>query len=399
MRRRRAETPDRLLPCGAMALKVSRRTDIAPFFVMEVMRAADEREAAGGDVLHLEVGQPATPAPKPARDAAIAAIETEVLGYTSAVGIEPLRQRLVRHYRDWYGIDVPVDRFVITMGASGAFSLAFLACFEAGDRVVVPSPGYPCYRNTLAALDVEVVDLPVGPDTRFQPSPELLAEVGPIDGLVVASPSNPTGTMLLPDELAALVGWCRDNELRLVSDEIYHGISYGTAAPTAAAHWNDAVVVNSFSKYFSMTGWRLGWLLLPDELVSPVERLAQNATIAAPTVSQWAALGAFDATDELEQNVARYAENRRILLEGLPEAGLDRLAPADGAFYIYADVSELTDDSQELCREWLLDLGIAATPGIDFDPRRGHQFVRFSFAGEPSEMTATVARLRGWAAG
>jgi len=216
---------------------------------------------------------------------------------------------------------------------------------------------------------------------------------------VVASPSNPTGTMLLPDELAALVGWCRDNEVRLVSDEIYHGISYGTAAPTAAAHWNDAVVVNSFSKYFSMTGWRLGWLLLPDELVSPVERLAQNATIAAPTVSQWAALGAFDATDELEQNVARYAENRRILLEGLPEAGLDRLAPADGAFYIYADVSELTDDSQELCREWLLDLGIAATPGIDFDPRRGHQFVRFSFAGEPSEMTATVARLRGWAAG
>ncbi len=380
-----------------MALKVSRRTDIAPFFVMEVMRAADEREEAGGDVLHLEVGQPATPAPKLAREAAIAAIDNEVLGYTSAVGIEPLRKRLARHYREWYDVDVSPDRFVVTMGASGAFTLAFLACFEAGDKVVVPSPGYPCYRNTLSALDVEVVDLAVGPETRFQPSPELLATLGPIDGLVVASPSNPTGTMLLPDELAALVGWCRDNGVRLISDEIYHGITYGTPAPTAAHHWADAVVVNSFSKYFSMTGWRLGWLLLPENLVSPVERLAQNATVAAPTVSQWAALGAFEATEELEDNISRYAENRRILLTGLPDAGLDRLAPADGAFYVYADVSHITDDSQELCRRWLLDLGIAATPGIDFDPQRGHEYVRFSFAGDPSEMEATIERLRSWA--
>ncbi len=379
-----------------MARKVSSRTDIAPFFVMEVMRAADEREAAGGDVLHLEVGQPSTPAPQGARAAAIRAIKNDVLGYTSAVGIAPLRERLSTHYSEWYGIDVPPDRIVITMGASGAFTLAFLACFEAGDRVVVPSPGYPCYRNTLKALDVEVVDLPVGPDTRFQPSPELLEELGPIDGLVVASPSNPTGTMLLPDELADLVSWCRTRQVRLISDEIYHGITFGTAAPTAASHWSEAVVVNSFSKYFSMTGWRLGWLVLPPNLVSPVERLAQNATVAAPTVSQHAALGAFDSIEELEANISRYAENRAILLDGLPRAGLDRLAPADGAFYIYADVSHLTDDSQALCREWLLDLGVAATPGIDFDPARGHRHVRFSFAGNPADMRETVTRLCGW---
>ncbi|MDG2112340.1 MAG: aminotransferase class I/II-fold pyridoxal phosphate-dependent enzyme [Actinomycetota bacterium] len=379
-----------------MALKVSSRTDIPPFFVMEVMRAADERAATGGDVLHLEVGQPASSAPAGARKAAIAAIETDVLGYTAAVGIAPLRKRLSEHYLDWYDTAIDPDRIVLTMGASGAFTLAFLACFEAGDRVVVPSPGYPCYRNTLRALDVEVVDLHVDETTRFQPSPELLERLGPIDGLVVASPSNPTGTMLLPDELEALVRWCRDSDVRLISDEIYHGITYGTAAPTAASHWSEAVVVNSFSKYFSMTGWRLGWLVLPPDLVSPVERLAQNATVAPPTVSQHAALGAFDSIAELESNVERYAENRRLLLDGLPKAGLDRLAPADGAFYVYADVSSITDDSQNLCREWLLDLGVAATPGIDFDPSHGHRYVRFSFAGAPADMSATVERLAQW---
>ena len=379
-----------------MALKVSSRTDIAPFFVMEVMRAADERAAAGGDVLHLEVGQPATSAPSGARRAAIDAIQNDVLGYTAAVGIAPLRERLSQHYQEWYRIDVDPSRIVLTMGASGAFTLAFLACFEPGDRVVVPSPGYPCYRNTLRALGIEVIDLPVGPDTRFQPSPELLDALGPVDGLVVASPSNPTGTMLLPAELEALVAWCRNHDVRLISDEIYHGITYGTPAPTAVAHWDESVVVNSFSKYFSMTGWRLGWLVLPDHLVAPVERLAQNATVAPPTVSQHAALGAFDSLDELEDNVARYATNRRILLDGLPLAGLDQLAPADGAFYVYADVRHLTQDSQALCREWLLELGVAATPGIDFDPARGHQYVRFSFAGSTDDMTATVDRLRGW---
>jgi aspartate/methionine/tyrosine aminotransferase len=376
-----------------MALRSSSRGDIAPFYVMEVMRAADEREAAGGDVLHLEVGQPATAAPSGAREAAHRAIDAGVLGYTSARGILALRERLARHYLDWYNHEVDPDHIVITQGASGAFTLAFLACFDVGARVVVPSPGYPCYRNTLTALGVEVIDLPVGPETRFQPAPEQLDALGPIDGLVVASPSNPTGTMLLPDELSDLVQWCRANDVRLVSDEIYHGITYGTAAPTAIAEWSEAVVVNSFSKYFSMTGWRLGWLVLPPELVGPVERLAQNATVAAPTISQHAALGAFDSIDELESNIVRYRANRQILLDGLPTVGLDRLAPADGAFYIYANVDHITDDSQVLARQWLLEHGIAATPGIDFDPNYGHKYIRFSFAGSSDDMRATIDRL------
>jgi aspartate/methionine/tyrosine aminotransferase len=377
-----------------MPLPTASRGDIAPFYVMEVMRAAAEREAAGGDILHLEVGQPATAAPSGARAAAHRAIDADVLGYTSAVGLPALRERLAQHYTDWYDHEIDPDHIVITQGASGAFTLAFLACFDVGAKVVVPSPGYPCYRNTLTALGVDVVDLPVGPDTRFQPSPEQLDQLGPIDGLVVASPSNPTGTMLLPAELRTLVDWCRANDVRLISDEIYHGITYGTAAPTAAKEWSEAVVVNSFSKYVSMTGWRLGWLVLPPNLVAPVERLAQNATVAAPTISQHAALGAFDSIDELEANIDRYRTNRQILLQGLPTVGIDRLAPADGAFYVYANVDHLTNDSQTLARQWLVEHGIAATPGIDFDPANGHRYIRFSFAGSSDDMRATIERLR-----
>jgi len=377
-------------------LKISERADIAPFFVMEMMRAAAQREAAGGDVVHMEVGQPSTPAPSGARAAAKAAIDGDVLGYTSAVGIEPLRQRLAQHYADWYGHDTDADRIVVTQGASGAFTLAFLACFEAGDRVAVTSPGYPCYRNTLEALDIEVIEIAVTPETGFRLTAEAVESAGSLDGLVVASPANPTGTMLMADELGRLARWCHDSGVRLVSDEIYHGITYGTRAATAAAHSPSAVVVNSFSKYFSMTGWRLGWLLLPPDLVSPVERLAQNATIAAATVSQYAALGAFDSIDELEANVARYTANRRILLKGLPSAGIDRIAPPDGAFYIYANVDHLTDDSAELAAKWLAELGIATTPGIDFDPAEGHRYIRFSFAGSNDDMNQTVERLAGW---
>jgi len=378
-------------------LKVSTRADIAPFFVMEMMRAAAEREAAGGDVVHMEVGQPSTPAPAGARAAAKAAIDSDVLGYTSAVGIEPLRRRLAQHYADWYGLSVDADCLVVTQGASGAFTLAFLSCFEAGDRVAVTAPGYPCYRNTLEALDVEVVEIPVTHETGFRLTTAMLEEAGELDGLVVASPANPTGTMLRPAELDELARWCHAAGVRLISDEIYHGISYGTPAATAAASSPSAVVVNSFSKYFSMTGWRLGWLLLPPDLVSPVERLAQNATIAAATVSQHAALGAFDSIDELEANVARYAANREILLDGLPAAGLDRIAPPDGAFYLYANVDHLTHDSAELAARWLADLGIATTPGIDFDPAEGHRYIRFSFAGSNDDMTQTVKRLTAWA--
>ena len=379
-----------------MAIAPSNRSNIPPFYVMEVMRSAAARENAGKEVLHLEVGQPSTPAPSGARRNAIDAIENEILGYTSALGMDSLRERLHRHYLEWYNTDIPSSRIAITMGASGAFTLAFLACFEPGDRVVVPTPGYPCYRNVLRALGVEVIDLPVGPETRFQPSPDGLESLGQIDGLVVASPSNPTGTMLLENELVELINWCKENEVRLISDEIYHGVTYGNEAPTAAAYWDEAVVVNSFSKYFSMTGWRVGWLVLPQALVSPVERLAQNAFIAAASVSQHAALGAFESQDELEVNLARYSVNRRILLEGLPTIGIDKLAPADGAFYIWAQVDHLCDDSQSLAQQWLNELGIAVTPGIDFDPTEGHRFIRFSFAGSTQEALATVEKLSNW---
>jgi|TARA_B110000438_G_scaffold38511_1_gene38279 aspartate/methionine/tyrosine aminotransferase len=380
-----------------MAIKVSSRTDISPFHVMEVMRAAADREARGEPVLHLEVGQPSSRAPMQARIAAIRAIENDVLGYTSAVGIRELRERISEHYLAWYKTDIDPDRVVLTMGASGAFTLAFLACFEVGDRVVVPSPGYPCYRNTLKALGIEVVDLQVGPETRFQPSSSMLDDLGSIDGLVIASPSNPTGTMLLPDELQSLISWCRSHDVRLISDEIYHGITFGLSASSAISQWDQAVVVNSFSKYFSMTGWRLGWLILPENLISPVERLAQNAYIAAPSISQYAALGAFDSLDELENNIASYARNRKMLIEGLPLLGITKLAPADGAFYVYADVSAFTTDSQKLAASWLEDFSIATTPGIDFDLQNGHKYIRFSFAGSAEDIKETLRRLNTWA--
>ena len=374
----------------------SRRGAIPPFYVMEVMRATAEREAAGGEVLHLEVGQPSTPAPALARAAAKRAIDDDVLGYSTALGIEPLRHRIASHYADWYGADVDPARVAVTMGASGGCVLAFLSCFDAGDRVAVLSPGYPCYRNMLQAFDVDVVDVPVDAATRFQPTPEILDAHLPLDGLVVASPSNPTGTMIGAAEMDALLAWCSTNDVRLISDEIYHGICFDSPGVTAWRPDGDAVVVNSFSKYFSMTGWRLGWLLSPASLAEPIERLAQNLFIAAPSVSQWAGLAAFDAVDELEANVDRYRTNREILLSGLPEAGLDRLAPADGAFYVWAATDHLAADSQELCATWLADLGLAATPGVDCDPIRGHRFVRFSFAGSSEDMTRAVERLTAW---
>lgn len=377
----------------------ARRADIAPFYVMEVMRAAAERAATGADVLHLEVGQPATAAPRGVIAAAHAALDSDVLGYSAALGFAPLRHRIAHHYDEWYGVAVDPGEVMVTMGASGGCVLAFLAAFDPGDRVVVATPGYPCYRNMLQAFGVSVVDLPVEADTRFQPTPELLEQLGPVDGLVVASPSNPSGTMLGDQELAALTRWCDDTGVRLVSDEIYHGITFGRPAGTARAHTTDAVVVNSFSKYFSMTGWRIGWMLVPQELQAPVERLAQNLFIAAPTISQLAALAAFDCHDELRANVARYAHNRELLLDGLRAVGLDRLAPADGAFYVYADVSHLTDDSQALCARWLTELGVAATPGVDFDPQRGHRYVRFSFAGETEEIVEAIGRLGSRTAG
>ena len=380
-----------------MALKVARRGDVPPFFVMEVMRAAAERMATGADVLHMEVGQPATPAPLGARQAAHAALDGDLLGYTVALGIAPLRAAIACHYRERYGIDLDPARVAVTTGSSAGFVLSFLACFEPGDRVALAEPGYPCYRNILGALGIEAVGLPVDHNDRYQPSVAMLeAQEKPIDGLILASPSNPTGTMVSPEELAALAGCCRDRGIRLISDEIYHGITYGRREATAVACNDDAVVINSFSKYFSMTGWRIGWMIVPEDLLRPVERLAQNLYISAPTLSQHAALAAFDCRGELDGHVATYAANRDLLMRELPKAGFEHLSQPDGAFYIYADVGHMTDDADALCREILASTGVAITPGIDFDPVRGRRAVRFSYAGSTADMAEAARRLALW---
>ena len=361
---------------------------------MEVSRAAHERELATGDVLHLEVGQPETGAPATAVAAARAALDAGApLGYTNANGTVELRGRIVRHYLETHGLDLDPEQIVITVGASIGCVLAFLAAFDPDDRVAVCEPGYPCYRQMLTSLGVEVVPVPIGAATRYQPTPELLDAVGPLDGLVLASPSNPTGSVLMPSELDALAEWCDRNDVRLVADEIYHGITFDRPAPTACSTDIGAIVVNSFSKYFSMTGWRLGWLVVPEELVRPLELLAQNLVICAPTISQVAGLAAFEATDELDGHVRRYATNRDIVVAGLADMGCADVAPAEGAFYAYADVSHLTDDSEELCGRWLDELGVAVTPGIDFDPPRGRHTVRLSFSRSTASVTEAMARL------
>lgn len=374
----------------------SKRSQVPPFYVMEVMRAAETMERSGTPVLHLEVGQPSTAAPSGVLAAASAALGSEKLGYTGAAGLPDLRQRIAQWYEDYYRLPVSTDRIVVTTGASGSCVLSFLALFDPGQRVAVLEPGYPCYRNDLLAFGIEVVSIPVGPETSFRPTVAHLDAAGPLDGLVIASPSNPTGTVLDDDHLSELVAWTSANGVQLIADEIYHGITYEHRAPTALHHDPAVVVINSFSKFFSMTGWRLGWVVADPEVAETVERLAQSLTVAPPTLSQLAAIAAFDCIDELEQNVARYEQNRQIVLDGLAAAGIDRLAPADGAFYIWADVSHLCDDSQDLCRQWLDELAVATTPGLDFDQPRGHRFVRFSYAGAPGDLAQAMDRIATW---
>lgn len=380
-----------------MSHRISRRSAaVEPFIVMDVMAAAAEKEAAGGSVIHLEVGQPSTPAPKGVLAAAHAALDSDRIGYAAALGMPALRERIARHYRESYGCDVSSERVIVTTGSSGGFPLAFLASFDAGDRVALAAPGYPAYRNILAALNLEPVDLPTTAADRFQPTVHALEKAGPVAGLIVASPSNPTGTMVTRAELAQLAGWCDRHDVRLISDEIYHGVVYEGQATSAAEVSEHAIVVNSFSKYFSMTGWRIGWLVVPPDLVRPIERLAQNFFISVPTLSQYAALAAFDCREELEGHVKRYRANRDLLMAGLPRAGLDRLTPAQGAFYLYADVSHLTNDSRDFCRRMLQEAGVATTPGIDFDRARGAGTLRISFAGSMAEMEEAVRRLEAW---
>ncbi|TPG53435.1 aminotransferase class I/II-fold pyridoxal phosphate-dependent enzyme [Roseomonas nepalensis] len=369
---------------------------------MDVIAAANARAAAlaPGEpgILRMEVGQPGTGAPRGAAEAAARALrDGHPLGYTEAFGRRPLRERIAARYAAHYGAAVEAARIAVTVGASGAFPLAFLAAFDAGDRVAMAAPYYPPYANILTALGMVPQILPCDASTRFQPTLAMLEALDPRPaGLIVASPCNPAGTMLRPEELAAIARWCHGNGVRLISDEIYHGLSYGVPEATAAAHSPSAIVVNSFSKYFSMTGWRIGWLVLPEDLLRPVERLAQNLFISAPHISQVAAEAAFDCTDELEANRAAYRRSRDLLLAGLPAAGFDRIAEADGAFYIWADVGGLTNDSPAFCARLLAEAGIAATPGVDFDSGRGARFVRFSYCGPEAEMAEAPARLGRW---
>ncbi len=373
-----------------------RATTVPPFHAMAMARRASEREARGQRVFHLEVGQPAAPAPPSAIAAGVAAMQREPLGYTNANGLMTLRRRIVRHYSDWYHVDLPVERVMIVAGASAGFTLAFLACFDVGQRVGVLEPGYPCYRNSLLALGVEPVSIPVGPAGRWAPTMALLESAGQLDGLIVASPSNPTGTMLDAPTLAGLTAYCALHGIRLISDEIYHGVTYNGPASTALSSSDDAVVINSFSKYFCMTGWRLGWVVTPDVLADAFERLQQNLYICAPHISQTVGIAAFDAQDHLDGHVAGYRRNRALLLDGLAAAGISEVAEADGAFYVYAATAHLADDSIQLCNRWLDELGVASTPGLDFDTARGHSWVRFSYAGAADHIAAACEALGRW---
>ena len=380
-------------------LAASTRSDVPPFMVMDVMSAAERIEAAGGHVIHMEVGQPAAPAPKVALAAARAALENGRIDYTSALGIPSLRERIARHYRDTYKCEVDAGRIIVTTGSSGAFILAFLAMFEPGDRVAVTVPGYPPYRHILSALGCEPVLIPTSGDTRHALSAEALLAAhrkAPLRGVLVGSPANPTGTMMSREALTGLIAAAEEAGIRFISDEIYHGLDYAFPAVTAAELSTRALVINSFSKYFCMTGWRVGWMVVPEPLVRPIERLQQNLAISVPTLSQIAAEAAFEGRDEMEAIKNGYVENRRILIEGLPAAGLTSFLPADGAFYLYADVSEFTADSFEFAKRMLQQSHVATTPGVDFDPFHGKNFIRFSYARSADDMREAVQRIARW---
>ena len=377
------------------------RAAVAPFIAMDVKREASLLEQAGAGIVHMEVGEPCAPPPRRVREAAIAALGGQPVGYTDALGLGALRERIALHYREAYGVGLDPQRVAVTTGSSGGCVMAFLALFDAGARVAIQNPGYPAYRNIFGALGIEAVDLPVDASNGFTVTAAAVEQADSaqkLDGLLLMSPANPTGAMQSPDSLREIAEVCSRRGITFISDEIYHGLTYDQPAQTALAFSDQAVIVNSFSKYYCLTGWRVGWLVLPPQLVRTVERLQQSLAISPPTLSQIAAVAAFDATDELEAVKAGYRRNREILLDGLPALGFDRLAPADGAFYLYADVSRFTDDSPRFCHDLLHRAGIAATPGVDFDPTRGQLALRLSYAGAESGMVEALKRMKAFLA-
>jgi aspartate/methionine/tyrosine aminotransferase len=377
-------------------MKISSRADVAPFYAMEVLKAANEKAAKGDSVLHLEVGEPGRGAPAGAIAAAHAALDEGGIGYTEAFGLRTLRERIARYYLETHDVDVPIERIAVTTGSSGGFVLSLITAFDVGDRVALGVPCYPAYRNMFKALGIEPVYLRTTMATRFQPTPEMLAEAGPVDGLLIASPANPTGTMLVGQPLTDIIDYCTREGVRLISDEVYHGITYEHAAETILGRAPGGIVLNGFSKFYGMTGWRLGWMILPEDMTAPMERVAQNLYISSNAVSQRAALAAFDCRDELQRNVEVYRRNRDLLLDALPRCGITEMAPADGAFYIFANVSRLTNDSTDFCARLLDDTGVAVTPGIDFDAEQGHAYIRISFAGETDTIREAADRIVRW---
>jgi aspartate/methionine/tyrosine aminotransferase len=388
-----------MLDAAKKLLVPSKRSDVPPFIVMDVMAAAAQREAQGARVIHMEVGQPAAPAPATAIKAAQAALTRGRIGYTETLGIPSLRARIARHYQDNYDLALDPARVVVTTGSSGGFILAFLSLFEPGDRVALANPGYPPYRHILSALGCEPVLIETSEETRWAMSAKALIAAHqrtPLKGVVIASPANPTGTMMDADALTRLITIAEAEGIRVISDEIYHGLDYALAAETAANVSDHAVVINSFSKYFCMTGWRIGWMVVPETLVRTIERLQGNLAISVPTLAQVAAEAAFDGREEMEAVKHGYEENRRILTEGLPKAKLDKFLPVDGAFYLYADISKFSDDSLDFAKRMLNEASVAATPGIDFDPVDGRHFLRFCYAGSAAEMREAVERIGQW---
>lgn len=380
-------------------LKASLRSQVEPFLAMDVLAAAAELEAAGQKIVHMEVGQPGAPAPQPVLRAAAEALKSGRLGYTEALGIRPLRERIARHYGEAYGVDLAASRVMVTTGSSGGFNLVFLGAFDPGDRIAMASPAYPAYRNIMRALGLVPVEIPVGPDSRWALHAEHVEQAhreAPLAGVLVASPANPTGTMTTPEELKRLVECCDERSIRFISDEIYHGLVYEGRAETALRLGENAIIINSFSKYYCMTGWRVGWLVLPEDLVRPFERLSQSLYISVPELSQRAAIAAFDGREELEAVKEGYRRSRAVLLQRLPGIGFDELLPVDGAFYVYASVSRFTNDALDFADRMLREAGVAAAPGPDFDHERGHRYMRFSFAGTEADITEGIERLQRW---